>query len=169
MRLTAAFDKQRNHLEQAFRLQQDNADILIAMYRMQDADDDYREQTLERIEQAKQKLEKSIQQLSAERREIEGLHVVLAHYCNHWAWLVSNTEGEFDKAVQYSLKSLELMPDEPSYLDTLGRCYYAAGDLDKAIVAQREAVAKHPHMKVMQRQLKQFEEELQSRKDKSQD
>jgi tetratricopeptide (TPR) repeat protein len=79
---------------------------------------------------------------------------------NHWAWLVSNTEGDFRKAVKFSLRSLQLSPGSPSYLDTLGRCYYSAGDLENAIRYQREAVKKHPHMQVMQRQLVLFEKEF---------
>ena len=29
---------------------------------------------------------------------------------NQWAWLVSNTEGDFQKAIRYSHRSLELTP-----------------------------------------------------------
>ena len=63
---------------------------------------------------------------------------------NQWAWLVTNTEGDFAQAVQHSLRSLELAPDEPSYLDTLGRCYFAAGDVENAIKSQRKAVELAP-------------------------
>ena len=84
-----------------------------------------------------------------------------AYKYNQWAWLVSNTEGDFNKAVKRSQHSLELQPESPSYMDTLGRCYYAVGDLDSAIKVQRKAVALHPHLMVMQRQLKLFEDELQ--------
>ena len=70
---------------------------------------------------------------------------------------MSNTEGDYQQAVEHSLRSLELKPDSPSYLDTLGRCYYAVGDLEKALEAQREAVRLHPHLQVMQDQLALFE------------
>jgi Flp pilus assembly protein TadD len=79
---------------------------------------------------------------------------------NQWAWLVANTEGDYAKAVEHSKRSLELAPDEPSYLDTLGRCYYAAGDLENAVKTQRRAVELAPHYQVMRRQLAQFEREL---------
>ena len=45
---------------------------------------------------------------------------------NQWAWLVSNTEGDFQKAIRYSHRSLELIPRGSgesagaSFLDTLG-------------------------------------------------
>ena len=62
---------------------------------------------------------------------------------NQWAWLIANTEGDYPKAVRYSRRSLELEPDTASFLDTLGRCYYSAGDYEKAVESQREAVAAH--------------------------
>ncbi|NOZ39712.1 MAG: hypothetical protein GXP24_05745, partial [Planctomycetes bacterium] len=72
---------------------------------------------------------------------------------------------DYAKAVQYSLRSLELEPGSPSYLDTLGRCYYAVGDFENAVKVEREAVAKHPHLMVLQRQLQLFEDELQKSKE----
>jgi tetratricopeptide (TPR) repeat protein len=79
---------------------------------------------------------------------------------NQWAWLVANTEGDYHKAIRYSRRSLELLPNTASFLDTLGRCYYAAGDIEKAVKAQRQAVRLIPHMQVMQRQLALFERAL---------
>jgi len=142
------FDKQRRHLDQALRLAPGNADVLIAMYRMKKATDIYRKATLKKIETLRQTMEKDIKQSPDD-----------AQGYNQWAWLVSNTVGDYDLAVERSLRSLELSPGSASYLDTLGRCYYAAGDLDNAIKVQREAVAKYPYLMVMQRQLKLFEDE----------
>jgi hypothetical protein len=164
-------DRQRQHLEQANNLEKGNADILIAMFHLAEkspgAKDAYRKKTQKRLDDAKRQLEKeikSIAKLPAQQRDKLALRAALAQRHNHWAWLVSNTEGDFKKAVKYSQRSLELAPGSPSYLDTLGRCYYATGDLENAIKVQREAITKHQHMQVMQRQLKQFEDELQKRK-----
>jgi tetratricopeptide (TPR) repeat protein len=63
-------------------------------------------------------------------------------------------------AVVYSRRSLELAPDEPSYLDTLGRCYYAVGDYEHAVENQRRAVELAPQYGVMRRQLAMFEQAL---------
>jgi hypothetical protein len=79
---------------------------------------------------------------------------------NQWAWLIANTEGDYAKAVRFSRRSLDLEPGTPSFLDTLGRCYFSAGDVENAAKSQREAVALIPHMQVMQRQLKEFEKAL---------
>ena len=85
---------------------------------------------------------------------------------NQWAWLVSNTEGDSRRRFAYSHRSLELIPADAgesagaSFLDTLGRCYYAAGDYENAVKYQRQAVEKVDYMQVMQRQLALFEKTL---------
>jgi tetratricopeptide (TPR) repeat protein len=147
------FAGQKEHLDKAIRINQQDPDVLIAMYRLQGVDQPYRAQVEQRIRQALEGIEQQI----ADSPET-------ANHYNHWAWLVSNTTGDSQRAVRYSLKSLELNPDTASYLDTLGRCYYAAGDLKNAIKYQRQAVKKQPQVRVMQRQLKFFEQELGKRK-----
>ncbi len=147
-------EKQRQHLEQAYKIDPSNADVLIAMYRLKDANAAYRKQTQQRIAKSLRSVEAAMKKSKQD-----------SQWYNHWAWLVSNTEGDFAKAVQYSLRSLELEPGSPSYLDTLGRCYYAVGDLENAVKVEREAVAKYPHLMVMQRQLQFFEKELQDSKE----
>ncbi len=47
-----------------------------------------------------------------------------------------------------------------SFLDTLGRCYFAAGDFENAVKYERQAIAKVDYMQVMQRQLALFEKAL---------
>ena len=59
---------------------------------------------------------------------------------NQLAWLVGNTEGDFDEALRFSLKSLELKPDEGGFYDTLARVYFAKGDVENA----RKAAGKSP-------------------------
>lgn len=146
------FAEQREVLEKAWRQSEDDPDILIAMYRSEGADEAYRVQTRQRIQQLSQKHLALIEQYP----EYPSFH-------NQWAWLVSNTEGDYAKAVEHSLKSLELSPDEASYLDTLGRCYYAAGELEKAVEVQQRAVELEPHFGVMRRQLELFERELEAK------
>ncbi|TWU30416.1 hypothetical protein [Bythopirellula polymerisocia] len=142
---------ERKHLDLAYAYQTDmqDPDILIAMYRLPGQDEAYHAKVQERIRQAADDVDQLIEKYPNE-----------AVWYNHWAWLVSNTEGDFGKAVRYSQRSLELSPDSPSYLDTLGRCYFAAGDLENAIKYQRQAVEKHPQVQVMRRQLAMFEKAL---------
>jgi tetratricopeptide (TPR) repeat protein len=140
---------QQKHLEAAFRLDQQDPDVLIAMFHLKEADDIYREKVAGRVRRAIDQVEQMIEGNPDEPQ-----------WYNHYAWLVSNTEGDFEKAVRYSLKSLELCPKTPSYLDTLGRAYYAAGDLENAVKYQRQAVDMHPKVKVMRKQLEMFEQAL---------
>ena len=65
----------------------------------------------------------------------------LAGANNQLAWLVSNTVGDYAEAVRCSVRSLELRPDSPGYLDTLGHCYYAVGNFAEAVQAQQQAVS----------------------------
>ena len=146
---TGEYEKQQQHLDRACKFDRDNADVLIAMYHLKNASSTYQKNTREKIAQVKKELKSKIR-----------LQPGYANWYNHWAWLVSNTEGDFAKAVEYSKRSLKLEPESASYLDTLGRCYYAAGDIKNAVRVQRQAVATYPHLRVMRRQLKLFESEL---------
>jgi tetratricopeptide (TPR) repeat protein len=74
--------------------------------------------------------------------------------------LISNTEGDYKKALDYSLQSLELTPDVAAQIDTAGRCYYAVGDLENAIRMQRKAVKLEPHSPPLDRQLAMFEKAM---------
>ena len=85
---------------------------------------------------------------------------LLATDYNQFAWLVGNTYGDFDEAIRLSHKSLELRPDAGGFLDTLGHCYYAKGDLENAVKYQTQAVKLEPHTGLIQRKLNQFEKEL---------
>ncbi len=143
------FNIQRVELQSAIKQDATDADVLIAMYRMADADDAWMADTRERIQKLARKTEEKIEDQPNDPLPY-----------NQWAWLIANTEGDFQKAVRYSRRSLELEPETASFLDTLGRCYYSAGEYEKAAEAQRKAVALIPHMQVMQRQLRQFEKKL---------
>jgi tetratricopeptide (TPR) repeat protein len=140
------FPEQRKELLEAIQADETDADVLIAMYRLGDADDAWMKDTRERIQKLGRKVEEDI---------ADNPNNPIPY--NQWAWLIANTEGDFVKAVRYSRRSLDLEPDTASFLDTLGRCYFSAGEVDKAIESQRKAVALVPYLQVLKRQLKQFE------------
>ncbi|MEM9352517.1 MAG: hypothetical protein AAGA92_05850 [Planctomycetota bacterium] len=139
------------HLEKAYRLNPLNPDILIAMYRVEGADPAYRARVRDLIKSLRRRLQHVIEAGLASGEED-------AQNYNFWAWLVSNTEGDYEQAVKYSLRSLELDPGNASFLDTLGRCYYAVGDYNSAIKYQKQAVERQPMVQVMRRQLAMFQE-----------
>ena len=143
------WSKQREHLQAAIEKDGTDADVMIAIYRLHGADDAWRADVRQRILRLSKVFQKSIEEDPEDSITY-----------NQWAWLISNTEGDFDQSLRYSKKSLELVPDEPGYLDTLGRCYYAKGDLASAVKYQRRAVELEPHMQVMRRQLELFESTL---------
>jgi tetratricopeptide (TPR) repeat protein len=147
----------QGELDLAINFDPEDADVLIAMYRFPNPEPKWLDSVKQKSRQLAEKLQQKIDQDPSD-----------ATNYNQWAWLVANTEGDFQKAVRYSHRSLELNSNgesgAASYLDTLGRCYYAAGDVENAIKYQRQAIEKVDHMQVMHRQLKEFETALEKKK-----
>ena len=144
----------RDSLDRAIAEQPGDADILIAMYRSTGASAIYREETIDRIRELAKKFEN---QIEIDPSDPDPL--------NQWAWLISNTQGDYERAIEYSLRSLEIYRRQTGavsegYLDTLGRCFFAAGRYQDAIKVQRQAVQMSPFILVMQRQLTEFEAAL---------
>jgi tetratricopeptide (TPR) repeat protein len=110
-----------------------------------------------RVIQAEEQLTRSVDRMS---RAMAGPNV--ASECNQLAWLLSKCEVNPEEAINLSLRSLELAPDEPAYLDTLARCYFSAGNIEKAVLVQKRAVRLKPHERQMAAQLTEFESALQS-------
>lgn len=147
----------KGELDLAINFDNTDADVLIAMYNFPDEDKKWHESVRQRVKQLTDQFQQEIDDDPSD-----------ASPYNQWAWLVSNTDGDFQKAIRYSHRSLELNTNgtsgEASFLDTLGRCYYAAGDYENAVKYEREAISKVKYMQVMQRQLKLFEKALADKK-----
>jgi tetratricopeptide (TPR) repeat protein len=149
----------RELLSAALELEPNNVDVLIAMYRVE-GDEEWRNGIRRRIQSIALMIDNQIEAIRMQtqgRVRVPDLAPTLAEAYNQYAWLISNTEGDKQKALQYSLRSLELVPDAPPQLDTLGRCYFAVGDLSSAVRAQRRAVKLAPHSPPLRRQLAEFE------------
>jgi hypothetical protein len=144
----------RRHLDDGIVHDPTDADILIELYRDPSVAEKRRKQTSDRIRQAAERFRAEIVQLSGEESDVR------ATPFNQYAWLIANTEGDFDLALQYSHKSLEIMPDTASYLDTLAHCYAAKRDFKNAVHYQTRAVELEPHTMQIQRSLKRFQAEL---------
>jgi tetratricopeptide (TPR) repeat protein len=151
------WQRARGELDQAIRSDPTDADVLIDMYHLPETDAKWHDAALARVRALTAQFEKEIEENPSDA----------APY-NQWAWLVSNTEGDFQKAIRYSHRSVELNKHgesgAASFLDTLGRCYYAAGDYENAVKYEREALAKVDYLQVMQRQLALFEKALAEKK-----
>lgn len=154
------------HLENGVKADPTDADVLIAMFHTEPPDETWRKMVLRRIEAAtgnfRDQMEEYDQQLRQAQSEPTRSWATqqLASASNQFAWLVGNTEGDLDAALRGSQRSLELRPDTGGYLDTLGRCYYAKGDLENAIKFQQKAVDLEPHSHQIRRQLEMFKQEL---------
>lgn len=154
------FTRARDEFDTALRFRpkdEDIADLLIAMYNLPEGSDAWRASVRQQLRRLTDKFQQEIDQNPLEPTAY-----------NQWAWLVSNTEGDFQKAIRYSKRSLELNDNgdsgAASYLDTLGRCYYAAGDYENAVQCERQALEKVNYMQVMRRQLALFEKALAEKK-----
>ena len=136
-------------------------DLLIARYRTPDPTADFRDQTKRAIAAARQSHEqliKAIRQQLARTGPAGGIsNQDLAQALNDYAWLVGNTEGDQPHALDCSRESLLLDPGTSAFLDTLGRCYFAVGNLRQAIHSQRLAVERGLHEQQIIRQLEFFE------------
>jgi tetratricopeptide (TPR) repeat protein len=156
------WDEHRAELETALKNDRDNADILIAMDRVPDADEQWRKKTERRIELLREEYAQEVARAERDAKAVPGLATnrLLAQALNQYAWLVSNTSGDYEHALQCSQRSLELLGEEAGYLDTLARCYYALGDYAAAVKHQRRAVALEPHTGQIRRQMELFETTL---------
>ncbi len=141
--------RQREHLDKALETEPGDIDVLIACYRLPDPTPEYRKKILDLINKA----------AAAQRAQIAGNPDESTSY-NQFAWLIANTEGDFDQALAYSKKSIELKPDYGGYYDTLAHCYFAKGDYAGAVKNQVKAAEMDPHSGQILRQLEFFRKTL---------
>jgi tetratricopeptide (TPR) repeat protein len=148
-------------LQRAFAADEDNIDILIAMYRLE-GDAEWSKFVQEQVQRHTRLAFIRVQQEESMMQKFarpDGKEAY-ANTLNTYAWLVSNTTGDYAQALEFSKKSLELLPDDWRLADTCGRCYFAIGDLENAVRTQRRAVKMMPHSPPLVRQLEEFEAAL---------
>ena len=146
-------DKQRKLLEAAIDADPSEIDVLIACYRLSDSTPEFR-----------RKVKKLIREATDNIRILAAKYPGMPDLYNQLAWLVSNTEGDLDEALRFSKKSLQLQRNSGACYDTLGRCYYAKGDLKNAVKAQTRAAGLEPHSGLIAKQLKLFKKALAAQK-----
>jgi tetratricopeptide (TPR) repeat protein len=160
------FDEAEQRLAKALDADPTDADVLIAMYRLPNRSAERQAKTRKLIEDSanmyREQL-KNYEGLAAQAQNEQTRAAIqweIALQCNQIAWLVANTEGDYDEALRLSHRSLEIRVDNPGYLDTLGRCYYAKRDYAGAVRYQSRAVKLDPHSGQINRQLAFFQKEL---------
>ncbi|MBN1909587.1 MAG: hypothetical protein JW818_07610, partial [Pirellulales bacterium] len=122
-----------------------SADTLIACYQLPDPPPAFREKILKLIKNqvAKTRSEIAVSQRSPIPR-------------NRLAWLVANTEGDLDEALRAAKEATALQPNNSSYHDTLGHCFFAKGDFANAVKSQIRAVEMEPYNLGMRKSLERF-------------
>lgn len=149
-------------LKRAFETNRENIDILIAMYRL-DGEQPWRDEVRETLAQQIRFAEAEVNEAVNTPRRLVPFRLSNTHIAkrlNAYAWLVSNTEGDYQKALKYSRESLRLTPNQPALMDTCARCYFAVDDFEAAVKMQARACERMPHSPPLQRQLEQFEQAL---------
>ena len=143
---------QRQKLEESIRTSPKDVDALIALHGLADATPLQQQAVRQQIDAALAQIEREI---AAKPDEPNGY--------NEYAWLAANTADRTThpdrctKATRYSQRSLELVFDNASYLDTLAHCHAAEGNFDRAIRAQTLAARYEPHNNTIRRNLARFQ------------
>jgi tetratricopeptide (TPR) repeat protein len=167
-------------LEKSLSLDPTNADVMIAMYRADDGNETHSKRAKELVRKTAEQWRSQIPTLAGQPDE--------ATMCNQYAWLVGNTEGDYDQAIQYSHKSIQLALQryqntdndsdanpwgdsterEPAgFIDTLAHCYAGKGDYENAVKYQMRAAELEPHTMTIVRAVDEFKAKLNaSRKQK---
>lgn len=145
--------RQREELDKALENDPADPDALIAAYQLSRGDAEYRQQVLRLVREAAAELQQFIDNEPEE-----------PIFYNQYAWLVGNTEGDLDKALEYSRKSIALRPEEGGYYDTLAHVHFARGDYEEAVRAQTRAAELEPHSGLILGKLKFFQEQLERKR-----
>lgn len=128
-------EKYRTELLEAIKNDPNELDALIALYRIPDLDEAIRKRTITMIETAAEQLRQEAVALPDDAS---------AH--NQFAWVVGNTTGDMQEALDHALQAVKLSPESGAYLDTLAHVYfYGLQDIDKAVETQAKAVKFMPH------------------------
>lgn len=154
------------HLREAMKSKNviPNPDVLIALKSIANAEpfnEYYREEMDRLVKQLR------LDVVNAEKLLVDSARVQrgqaersVAEACNQLAWLLACCEENTAEALSLSQRSLELAPEQTAYIDTLARCYFASGNIEKAIEVEKRVLQYEPHDRQFKAQLKMFEDAL---------
>jgi tetratricopeptide (TPR) repeat protein len=145
--------KYRQALDAALAACPNDVDVLIACYRVTDATQEYRQKIRELIRKAADDFREQINDNSDD-----------GNIMNQFAWLIGNTEGDYDEALKYSKLSIQNSPEVGGFYDTMARVYYAKGEYQTAIEYQTKALELDPHSGLIAKQLEVFKKKLEEKK-----
>jgi tetratricopeptide (TPR) repeat protein len=144
--------RQRALLEDSLAQNRTNIEALIALYQITAGDPKKRAELMD--------WSKEFIDLCRSRIDDEPENPT---FYNQIAWLIANTAGNQDEAVELARKAVDLAKaqgDPPLRLgglyDTLSHAYFAKGDYASAVKTQEEAARLDPHTQSIRRALDQF-------------
>jgi tetratricopeptide (TPR) repeat protein len=145
--------KARQSLDAAVAACPNDVDVLIACYRVTDATPEYRQKIRDLIRKAADEFREQINDTAED-----------SNMMNQFAWLIGNTEGDYDEALKYSKLSVQNNPEIGGFYDTLARVYYAKGNYPLAVEYQTKALGLDPHSGLIAKQLELFKKKLEEKK-----
>ncbi len=140
-------------LDEAVQFRPDEVDSLILRYQIGNDDPEYKKRTESLINTQIAMLKQNVANLL----QIPDLNESHAVSFNQVAWLMANTDGEYEFALNAAKKALSLSPDDPGILDTLAHVYALGKEYDKAVETQKLAVKYAPQAALFREILTEFE------------
>ena len=140
-------------LDEAIQIRPDEVDCLILRHRIGKDDPQYQEKTDKLINQVIAKAKGEMHQHINARDQNERYSTPF----NQTAWLLANTDGDYELALNAAKKAVYFEPCNPNILDTLAHVYALGKEYDKAIETQKQVVRHTPQTAIFRKALKKFE------------
>ena len=159
--------QQRDNMERALKEDPTDINALIGYYHLPDLTPEEKQNIVQLIKTAADNVRESIrnaQKTPEDPRESLSAEIGEATDCNQFAWLIANTEGNFDEALKYGRRAVELQPANGGIYDTLAHAYYAKGDLENAVKTEEKAHELDPHSRMIEKKLGIFKKALAEKK-----
>jgi tetratricopeptide (TPR) repeat protein len=147
--------KQRAELDKALEADPEDLDALIAAYHLPGQPPEFHA-----------KIVASVKDVAVKLHDATVVDQGNAAALNQYAWLVANTEGDFDEAIRCSLRSIQFQPNAGGYYDTLGHAYFGKGDYENAVKYQTRAAELDPHSLIIRNKRDLFRKKLEEQKKK---
>ena len=154
----------KEDFKKAMALWPENVDVAIEMFKL-DGDASWKAEVQKSVEKATQAMladakRNELLMRTSQADSIASTRKRYANSLNTYAWLIANVDSNAEFALETSLLSNRLEPDNFAYVDTLARCYYGVGNLEMAVYWQEKAFRLAPQQRELLRQLLEYRAEL---------
>lgn len=160
-------EKARESYLKCIERSNENVDALIGLFQLPE-NEEQRTQRLAIQDRVISELRSEIESIERELRHVNARMLnteqnTLANSMNTLAWLLTQTRTRPEEALFLSRKACSLSP-KAAYFDTLAHCYSTLGNVEDAIKYQRRAVELEPFKPSLNKALKKFEAQAQTKK-----